>query len=146
MIKKTRLLSQTRQVIKKVPLDFFDNLPAKLQNLNFVFLFCNFGRCGGLLNAKGNPDGSLSHYSSLRNFRLDGFFDSLTRLLPQTRFLRHIQPLDLRSLIVVQQNFFKALPCLCQRIGTVLAQSHTVAVAAGRDSHAILRSGERHDR
>ena len=30
------------------------------------------------MNAKGNPDGSLSHYSSLRNFRLDRFFDSLS--------------------------------------------------------------------
>ena len=29
------------------------------------------------LNAKGNPDGSLSHYPSLRNLRSTGFFDNL---------------------------------------------------------------------
>ena len=63
------------QFVKKVFLDFFDKLTTKLQNLNFVFLFCNFGRCGGLLNVKGNPDGSLSLFPSLRNF--DKFFNSL---------------------------------------------------------------------
>ena len=42
-------------------------LPAALQ-------FC---RCGGLWNAKGHPDGFLSHDPSLRNFRLGRFFDSL---------------------------------------------------------------------
>ena len=35
------------QLVKKVFLDFFDKLTTKLQNLNFVFLFCNFGRYGG---------------------------------------------------------------------------------------------------
>ena len=33
-----------------------------------------------LLNVKGNPDGSLSHYPSLRNTRLGRFFDSLKGL------------------------------------------------------------------
>ena len=36
-------------------------------------------RCGGLFNAKGNPDGFLSHYPSLRDFRSGRFFDSLRR-------------------------------------------------------------------
>ena len=31
------------------------------------------------MNAKGNPDGSLSHYPSLRILRLGWFFDKLTR-------------------------------------------------------------------
>ena len=31
------------------------------------------------MNAKGHPDGFLSHFSSLRNFQLGRFFDSLLR-------------------------------------------------------------------
>ena len=42
-------------------------------------MILQFGRCGGLFDAKGNPDGFLSHYPSLRNFRPGGFFDSLRR-------------------------------------------------------------------
>ena len=51
-------------------------LPAALQ-------FC---RCGGLWNAKGHPDGFLSHDPSLRNFRLGRFFDSL---IPVHRHSEH---------------------------------------------------------
>jgi len=40
-------------------------------------MILQFCRCGGLFDAKGNPDGFLSHYPSLRNFRPGGFFDSL---------------------------------------------------------------------
>jgi hypothetical protein len=42
-------------------------------------MILQFCRCGGLFDAKGHPDGFLSHFSSLRNFRLGRFFDSLTR-------------------------------------------------------------------
>ena len=40
-------------------------------------MILQFCRCGGLFDAKGHPDGFLSHFSSLRNFRLGSFFDSL---------------------------------------------------------------------
>ena len=58
--------------LSKSPLDFFAKLPSELQNriLQYYFEFC---RCGGLWNAKGHPDGFLSHFSSLRNFRLSMF-------------------------------------------------------------------------
>ena len=36
-------------------------------------MILQFCRCGGLWNAKGHPDGFLSHFSSLRNFRLSMF-------------------------------------------------------------------------
>ena len=56
-----------------------DFSPSCFQNckMKFCSIILQFCRCGGLLNAKGNPDGFLSHFSSLRNFRLDRFFDSL---------------------------------------------------------------------
>ena len=55
--------------------------PSCFQNckISFCVFILQFCRCGGLLNAKGNPDGFLSHYLSLRNFRLSSFFDSLRR-------------------------------------------------------------------
>ena len=40
-------------------------------------MILQFCRCGGLFDAKGHPDGFLSHFPSLRNFRLGRFFDSL---------------------------------------------------------------------
>ena len=40
-------------------------------------MILQFCRCGGLFDAKGHPDGFLSHFSFLRNFRLGSFFDSL---------------------------------------------------------------------
>ena len=49
--------------------------------INFCIMISQFCRCGGLFDAKGNPDGFLSHYPSLRNFRLGRFFDSLRRSL-----------------------------------------------------------------
>ena len=53
--------------------------PSCFQNckINFCIMILQFCRCGGGWNAKGHPDGFLSHFSSLRNFRLDRFFDSL---------------------------------------------------------------------
>ena len=39
--------------------------------INFCIMISQFCRCGGLFDAKGNPDGFLSHFSSLRNFWLD---------------------------------------------------------------------------
>ena len=52
--------------------------PNCFQNckINFCSTILQFCRCGGLLNAKGNPDGFLSHFSSLRNLRLGSFFAS----------------------------------------------------------------------
>ena len=77
---------------QKSPKDFFDNLPekCKIDICNIILHFC---RCGGLLNAKGNPDGSLSHYPSLRNLRLDRFFDSLSGALRKA----HRRFVDLRA-------------------------------------------------
>ena len=53
--------------------------PSCFQNckIEFCIIILQFCRCGGLWNAKGHPDGFLSHYPSLRNFWLGSFFDSL---------------------------------------------------------------------
>ena len=48
---------------------------CKIEFCSIILQFC---RCGGLFDAKGNPDGFLSHFSSLRNFWLGGFSCSLT--------------------------------------------------------------------
>ena len=58
-----------------------DFSPSCFQNckMKFCSIILQFCRCGGLLNAKGNPDGFLSHFSSLRNLRLGRFFDSLSQ-------------------------------------------------------------------
>ena len=50
--------------------------PSCFQNckIKFCSMILQFCRCGGLWNAKGNPDVFLSHYPSLRDFRLDRFF------------------------------------------------------------------------
>ena len=49
--------------------------PSCFQNckIKFCSMILQFCRCGGLFDAKGNPDGFLSHYPSLRNFRLSRF-------------------------------------------------------------------------
>ena len=63
-----------RSACQKVPSGL---LPSCLQNCKtFCSTVLQFCRCGGLLNAKGNPDGFLSHFSSLRNLRLGSFFAS----------------------------------------------------------------------
>ena len=64
-----------RSACQKVPSGF---LPSCFQNckMKFCSIILQFCRCGGLLNAKGNPDGFLSHFSSLRNLRLGSFFAS----------------------------------------------------------------------
>ena len=61
--------------LSKSPFGSFAKLPSKLQNV-FCSSVLQFCRCGGLLNAKGNPDGFLSLFSSLRNLRLGSFFAS----------------------------------------------------------------------
>ena len=63
--------------LSKSPFGSFAKLPSKLQN--FFCTVLQFCRCGGSLNAKGNPDGFLSLFSSLRNLRLDWFFDTQTQ-------------------------------------------------------------------
>ena len=65
------------QLVKKSLWGFFAKLLPELQNIILLYLILQFCRCGGLLNAKGHPDGFLSHFSSLRNFQLGKFFDSL---------------------------------------------------------------------
>ena len=47
--------------------------------MDFCSMILQFCRCGGLFNAKGNPDGFLSHFPSLRDLRLGRFFGSLKR-------------------------------------------------------------------
>ena len=64
--------------LSKSPFGSFAKLPSKLQNV-FCSSVLQFCRCGGLLNAKGHPDGFLSLFSSLRNLRLDWFFDTQTQ-------------------------------------------------------------------
>ena len=70
------------------PLPFYTSLskkslwtfsPSCFQNckIKFCSIILQFCRRGGLLNVKGHPDGFLSHFSSLRNFQLGKFFDSL---------------------------------------------------------------------
>ena len=63
--------------LSKSPFWPFAKLPSKLQNV-FCSSVLQFCRCGGLFDAKGHPDGFLSHFSSLRNLRLARFFDSLS--------------------------------------------------------------------
>ena len=58
------------QLVKKVLTDFSDKLLSKLQNRNKEDYFAILPAAAGLLNVKGNPDGSLSHFSSLRNLSL----------------------------------------------------------------------------
>ncbi len=66
-----------RSACQKVPSGL---LPSCLQNCKtFCSTVLQFCRCGGLWNAKGNPDGFLSHFSSLRNLRLIRFFDTQTQ-------------------------------------------------------------------
>ena len=66
-----------RSACRKVPSGL---LPSCLQNCKtFCSTVLQFCRCGGLLNAKGHPDGFLSLFSSLRNLRLDWFFDTQTQ-------------------------------------------------------------------
>ena len=66
-----------RSACQKVPSGL---LPSCLQNCKtFCSTVLQFCRCGGLLNAKGNPDGFLSLFSSLRNLRLDWVFDTQTQ-------------------------------------------------------------------
>ena len=55
--------------------------------IKFCSMILQFCRCGGLFDAKGNPDGFLSHYPSLRNFRLSRFFDSLKGMQPHPLYL-----------------------------------------------------------
>ena len=52
--------------------------PSCYQNckINFCSMILQFCRCGGVFNAKENPDGFLSHFSSLRNLWLGSFFNS----------------------------------------------------------------------
>ena len=50
-------------------------LTSCVQNckIEFCIIILQFCRCGGWSNAKGHPDGFLSHFPSLRDFRLGRF-------------------------------------------------------------------------
>ena len=67
-----------KQLVKKSLRTFS---PSCFQNckIEFCSIILQFCRCGGLFNAKGNPDGFLSHFPSLRDLRLGRFFGSLKR-------------------------------------------------------------------
>ena len=69
----------TRCSLSKKSLRAF--LPSCFQNckINFCIMILQFCRCGGLLNAKGHPDGFLSHYPSLRSFWLGSFLTVCAR-------------------------------------------------------------------
>ena len=69
------------QLVKKVPSGLFS--PSCFPNckIKFCSMILQFCRCGGLFDAKGHPDGFLSHFPSLRNFRLSMFLDSLAGTL-----------------------------------------------------------------
>ena len=76
---KTKCTAQKagRSACRKVPSGL---LPSCLQNCKtFCSTVLQFCRCGGLFDAKGNPDGFLSLFSSLRNLRLIRFFDTQTQ-------------------------------------------------------------------
>ena len=62
-----------------LPRPLWTPLTSCFQNckIEFCSIILQFCRCGGLFDAKGNPDGFLSHYPSLRSFRLGRFLDSL---------------------------------------------------------------------
>ena len=93
--------------------------PSCFQNckISFCVFILQFCRCGGLLNAKGNPDGFLSHYLSLRNFRLSSFFDSLRR--------RGARPCAITFLFYCFCSSCRA----CRRTGRASAGSVTASAA-----------------
>ena len=55
---------------------------GKFENMKYVFKFV-------LIEQKGNPDGSLSNYPSLRKLGLEGFLDRL-QLPPRGKLFLHI--------------------------------------------------------
>ena len=67
-----------------LPRPLWTPLTSCFQNckIEFCSIILQFCRCGGLFDAKGNPDGFLSHFSSLRNFRLGSFLTVLLRAKP----------------------------------------------------------------
>ena len=67
-----------------LPRPLWTPLTSCFQNckIEFCSMILQFCRCGGLFDAKGNPDGFLSHFSSLRNFRLGSFLTVLLRAKP----------------------------------------------------------------
>ena len=73
--------------------------PNCFQNCKIIFCstILQFCRCGGLWNAKGNPDGFLSHFPSLRNFRLSRFLTVCTALPVRFRQRGFSHSMDLRD-------------------------------------------------
>ena len=69
------------QLVKKVPSGLFRQAAFRIAKSKFCSMILQFCRCGGLFDAKGHPDGFLSHFPSLRNFRLSMFLDSLAGTL-----------------------------------------------------------------
>ena len=66
-------LSLSKKSLRDFSPSCFQN--CKIQFCSIILQFC---RCGGGSDAKGHPDGFLSHFSSLRSFQLGRFFDSLS--------------------------------------------------------------------
>ena len=59
--------------LSKSPFGLFRQACFQNCKIEFCIIILQFCRCGGLWNAKGHPDGFLSHYPSLRNFWLGSF-------------------------------------------------------------------------
>ena len=91
------------RLVKKVPSGLFS--PSCFPNckIKFCSMILQFCRCGGLFDAKGHPDGFLSHFPSLRNFRLSRFFDSLKGMQPHPLYLSSF-PQDVRQCVQSPQQ------------------------------------------
>ena len=101
--------------------------PNCFQNckINFCSTILQFCRCGGLFNAKGNPDGFLSHFPSLRDLRLGRFFGSLKRTgqsdlsafsyaVPAFAALRPERPVvQTGSVLISRTRLFRRVRFLC---------------------------------
>ena len=100
--------------------------PNCFQNckINFCSTILQFCRCGGLFNAKGNPDGFLSHFPSLRDLRLGRFFGSLKRTghsdlpafsaVPAFAALRPERPvMQNGSVLISHTRLFRRVRFLC---------------------------------
>ena len=66
----------------------FQNCKIELCSM-IILQFC---RCSGLFNVKGNPDGFLSHFSSLRSFRLDRFLTVRLQAFARKKGLFSLNP------------------------------------------------------
>ena len=111
--------------------------PSCFQNckIEFCSIILQFCRCGGLWNAKGHPDGFLSHYPSLRNFRLSRFFDSLKGMQPHPLYLSSF-PQDVRQCVQSPQQPQQPRWCSMRQSDTA---SHAASSASTAHSSHPMR-------